>query len=147
MGVKMTVTVEDVRFFLKNLPEDFVSDETVEIQIDLSSWEISKEAGSGASAEDIDKCVLLRSAYYTTLAYLQEAERALGVVPPGLAALVAELKQRMENCLKILIKISAYPEDISVYPISVSLATLTDSMWDYRSANVLKTCTAHNNHN
>ena len=136
----MTVTVEDVRFFLKNLPEDFVSDETIELQIDLSSWEVDKEKSSQSSDEDLDKCVLLKSAYYTTLAYLQEAERALGVVPPGLAALVAELKQRTEQAV-------TYIQRGNVFSISLSIAGLSDSMWSYTQVSTIKTCTAHNSNN
>lgn len=121
----MTVIVEDIRLFLKNLPEDFVSDETIELQIDLSSWEVEKEKSSEASDEDIDKCVLLLAAYYTTLAYLQEAERALGVVPPGLAALVTELRQRRENAL-------TYIRRGNAISVPLSLVTVSASVWDYR---------------
>jgi len=118
------VTVEDLRFFLKNMPEDFVSDETIELQIDLAEWFVDKHKSAEASNEDIDKTILVRSAYFVTLAYMQEAERALGVIPPGLGALVRELEKLQEEALQIVAR-------GNIFSISLSLAGLSDSMWDY----------------
>lgn len=134
----MAVTVEDVRFFLKNLPEDFVSDETILLQIDMAIWVVDKEKSSHATDDDIDKAVLVYAGYYTTLAYLEEAERAMGVVPPGLAALVNELHKLLEKALE-------YIRRGDVYQIPLALANLTDSGWDYRGGSTIKTCTAHCN--
>ena len=131
----MVVTVEDLRFFLKNMPEDFVSDETIEMQIDLAEWFISHEKSSQADDESLDKATLIRAAYFTTLAYMQEAERALGIVPPSLAALVSELKNLQLAAIEII-------KRGNIYSIPLSLATLSGSAWDYAGGgSTIKTST------
>ena len=120
----MVVTVQEVRFFLKNLPEDFVSDETIEIQITQATWVVDKEKSAAASDEDLDKVILIRSAFYSTLAYMEEAERSLGMIPPGLAVLANALKTETDMAMK-------YIQRGEVYSIPLAVATLSDSAWDY----------------
>jgi len=121
----MVVTVEEVRTFLKNLPRSFVEDDTIDLQIKQAEWLAAKEKSSHASTEDIDKVVLARSAYFTTLAYMEEAERSLGVVPPGLQALVSELRTEMLQAMEYLKR----GDHVSI-PLTVS--TISSSIWDYR---------------
>ena len=119
----MVVTVEQVRFFLKNLPEDFVSDETVDIQIEQAAWMVDKEKSDAASDEDLDKVVLIQSAFYCTLAYMEEAERALGVIPPGLAVLANALQKQAEIAIE-------YIKRGAVYSIPLAVAGVSESIWD-----------------
>lgn len=120
----MGVTVEQVRFFLKNLPEDFVSDETIEIQIEQATWVVGKEKSIAAEQDDLDKVILVRSAFYTTLAYMEEAERSLGMIPPGLAVLANSLRTESEMAMQ-------YIKRGAVYSIPLAVATISESIWDY----------------
>ena len=119
----MVVTVEQVRFFLKNLPEDFVSDETIDIQIEQAAWMVDKEKSAAASDDDLDKVVLIQSAFYCTLAYMEEAERALGVIPPGLAVLANALQKQAEIAME-------YIKRGAVYSIPLAVAGVSESIWD-----------------
>ena len=123
----MVVTVEQVRFFLKNLPVDFISDETIDIQIVQATWVVDKEKSAAASQDDLDKVILVRSAFYTTLAYMEEAERSLGMIPPGLAVLANALKNEAEMAM-------GYIRRGVIYSIPLSVATLSESIWDYARA-------------
>jgi len=133
----MAVTVEDVRFFLKGLPEDFVGDEVIVKQIDIAEWIGSKEKSDTTSDEDLDNFALLQAAYMTVIAYMQEMDRGLGVIPPNLIALENELRGLKELAL-------GYIQRGEIYSIPLAVATTSDSLWDYRGALTIKTCTAHN---
>lgn len=110
-------------FFLKNLPIDFVSDETIDIQIEQAAWMVDKEKSDAASDEDLDKVVLIQSAFYCTLAYMEEAERALGVIPPGLAVLANALQKQAEIAIQ-------YIKRGAVYSIPLAVAGVSESIWD-----------------
>lgn len=133
----MGITVEDVRFFLKGLPEDFVGDEVIVKQIDIAEWIASKEKSDTTSDEDLDNFSLLQAAYMTVISYMQEMDRGLGVIPPNLIALENELRGLKELAL-------GYIQRGEIYSIPLAVATTSDSLWDYRGALTIKTCTAHN---
>ena len=104
-----------------------MSDETIEIQITQATWVVDKEKSVAASDEDLDKVVLVRSAFYATLAYMEEAERSLGMIPPGLAILANSLKNESEMAIE-------YIKRGTIYSIPLSVVTLSESIWDYRAA-------------
>ena len=121
----MAVTVEDVRFFLKGLPVDFVGDEVIIKQIDIAEWIANKEKSDTTSDEDLDNFSLLQAAYMTVIAYMQEMDRGLGVIPPNLIALENELRGLKELAL-------GYIQRGEIYSIPLAIATLSESAWDYR---------------
>ena len=123
----MVITVSDVRQFMKDLPSDFVSDNTITKQIEFATWAVSKTKSDAATTEDVDKTVLICSAYYSTLAYMEEAERALGIIPPGMAVLVNELRIQKNMALEIV-------KRGAVYSIPLSIARMSTSMWSYTRA-------------
>jgi len=130
----MGVTVEDVRVFLKGLPEDFVGNEVIEKQIDIATWVASSEKSESASDDDIDNFILLQAAYMTTISYMQEAERGLGVIPPNLIALETELRDLKNLGLE-------YIRRGTIFSIPLAVATVSESFWDYRSTTTLKVST------
>ncbi len=122
----MVVTVEDIRFFLKGLPVDFVGDETIVKQIDIATWIANKEKSSTASTEDLDNFILLQASYMTVISYMQEMDRGLGVIPPNLIALETQLRSLKELGL-------GYIRRGEIYSIPLAVSGLSDSMWDYRA--------------
>ena len=134
----LTVTVEEIRFFLKGLPEDFVGDETIVKQIDIATWIANKERSDSVASgsEDFDNFVLLQASYMTVISYMQEMERGIGVIPPNLIALENELRNLKELGLE-------YIRRGDRYSIPLAVATVSDSIWDYRAATTIKTCTAN----
>lgn len=129
----MVVTVEEVRFFLHGLPEDFVGDEVIVKQIDIATWIANKERSDSVSpgSEDFDNFVLLQAAYMTVISYMQEAERGLGVIPPNLIALENELRGLKELGLE-------YIRRGDIFSIPLAVATTSESLWDYRGATTIK---------
>ncbi len=124
-----TVTIRDVRYFLKNLPEDFVSDETITIQIDMAEWIVGKEKSAAATADDLYRAELICTAYRVTVAYMEEAERAIGVIPPSLAVLITQLQMDMELALSYIKRGN---------PVSISVFDISDSIWDYRGGGTIR---------
>ncbi len=113
----MAITVNQVRIWLKNLPSQFVSDETISAQIDIAEWAIDKEKSAAATATDIDNAVLIRAAYHATLAYSEESERALGVISPSLTSILVELKTQYEKAIEYIRRgAPVFPTDFALSP-------------------------------
>ena len=127
----MGITVEDIRFFLKGLPEDFVGDETIVKQIDIAEWIASREKSDDASDEDLDNFTLLQASYMTVISYMQESERGLGVIPPNLIALEIELRNLKDLGLE-------YIRRGDVYSIPLAVATLSSSLWDFTAGDTVE---------
>ncbi len=117
----MAITVNQVRIWLKNLPSQFVSDETILAQIDIAEWTTDKEKSAAATDADIDNAVLIRAAYFTTLAYSEESERALGVIAPSLISMLAELKTQYEKAIEYIRRGA---------PVFVTDFALSPSIWE-----------------
>jgi len=118
----MTVTVDDVRTLLKDLPSEYVSDDAVQKQIDVATFIVNKEKSSRASASDVDKAVLLNAAFLTLSAYASEIERSLGVVSPSLNTLIERYKTLADMALEYVKRAGDAP-----YPI----VDLGESLWEY----------------
>ena len=118
----MTVTVDDVRTLLKDLPSEYVSDDAVQKQIDVATFIVNKEKSSQASASDVDKAILLNAAFLTLSAYASEIERSLGVVSPSLNTLIERYKTLADMALEYVKRAGDVP-----YPI----ADLGESLWEY----------------
>ena len=118
----MTVTVDDVRTLLKDLPSEYVSDDAVQKQIDVATFIVNKEKSNQASASDVDKAVLLNAAFLTLSAYASEIERSLGVVSPSLNTLIERYKTLADMALEYVKRAGDAP-----YPV----ADLGDSLWEY----------------
>ncbi len=117
----MGITVDQVRIWLKNLPSQFVSDETILAQIEIAEWTIGKEKSAAATVIDIDNTVMIRAAYFTTLAYSEESERALGVIAPSLISMLAELKTQYEKAIEYVRRGA---------PVFVTDFALSPSIWE-----------------
>jgi len=121
------ITVQKVRDFLKGLPTEFVGDVTIQTHIDNAYWEIDKEKSNATTQEDIDNTALLHASYNVTLAYMSEAERSLGVIPPTLTEVATGLHTRLEKAM-VYIKRGS-PTKVGPYVVS-------DSLWRYRKETV-----------
>jgi len=117
----MTITVNQVRIWLKNLPDQFVSDETILAQIEIAEWTIGKEKSAAATITDVDNAVMIRTAYFTTLAYSEESERALGVISPSLTSILMELKTQYEKAIEYIRRGA---------PVFVTDFALSPSIWE-----------------
>jgi len=118
----LTVTVADVRTFLKDLPSEFVSDSTIQKQIDVATFIVDKEKSEAATTSDVDNAVLLQAAHLTLCAYAFEVERSLGVVSPSLNALIELLRRNSEDAMKYI------KRGKTVKPPAV---IVSDSLWEY----------------
>lgn len=122
-----SVTIDDVRKFMKNLPEEFVGPDSIEMQIDFAEWICDKEASAAATAKDRKMFVIVHAAYYTTLAYMEEAERALGVIPPNLESLARNLENMMVLALGYIRRGD---------PVTLKFYGVSESVWDYRNSDI-----------
>ena len=122
-----SVTIDDVRKFLNNLPEEFVGPDAIEIQLTFAEWIVEKERSSSASVTDIYMTVLVHAGCFVTLAYMEEAERALGVIPPNLEELARNLEIILEKALGY-IKRGA--------PVTLKYYTTSASVWDSASGGI-----------
>lgn len=120
----MTVTIDEVRSFLNNLPVEFVGPDAIQEQIDFAEWIVDNEKSSEASDEDIDMCVKIRAGFFVTLAYMEEAERALGVVPPNLESLARNLEKSMLAAMEYVKRGD---------PVTLKYYDKSESAWDYRA--------------
>jgi len=118
----LTVTVSDVRELLKDLPSEFVSDDSITKQIEIATFIVNKEKSSQASSSDVDNAVLLNAAFLTLTAYASEIERSLGVVSPSLNALIERYKTMADLALKYVKRGTDAP-----YPITA----VGESLWEY----------------
>jgi hypothetical protein len=98
----LTVSVLDVQLFLKELPEEFVPTTTIAKQLEIANWKVNADKSSAATATDVDNAVLIMAAYFSTLAYMAEAERSLGVIPASIEVIASELKDQMAEALKLV---------------------------------------------
>ena len=96
------VTVSDVRTFLKDLPEEIVSDATIQEQINVATHLVENEKSAYASDQAVEYAILLSAAHLTAIAYASELERSLGVIPPQLNTLVNALEEMKEKALEIV---------------------------------------------
>jgi len=131
----MTVTVSDVREFLKDLPSEFVSDAAVQKQIDLAQFIVDHEKSDNATAEEVDKAVLVLASYHTAVAYAAELERSLGVLPPQLESWLRILESMAEKVLQYVK--SGGAAQAGKISLSEMVCKLSDTIMDYvRSGNV-----------
>jgi hypothetical protein len=115
------VTTEDVRRFLKELPQEYVSDDTIELLIDTANFIVNKEKSEVVSAEDIEKAVLLQAAYLTLCAYASEVERSLGTLSPALNALIDQVRRSAELALQYVRR---------GLEVKAPYAAVSDSLWE-----------------
>lgn len=120
----MTVTVNDVRTFLKDLPAEFVSDDVIQKQIDVATLIVNKEKSSQASSSDVDYAILVNAAVLSLMAYASEIERSLGVASPSLTALITQLQKLADKTLEYIKRGKSVPEPYFDVPYS---------LWDYAS--------------
>ena len=118
----MPVTVNDIRTLLKDMPSEFVSDETIQKQIEIATFIVNKEKSNQASTTDINRAIELNAAFLTLSAYASEIERSLGVVSPSLNTLIQQYKIMADLALKYVRRSTDAP-----YPI----ADLGESLWEY----------------
>ena len=116
------VSVEDVRNFLKELPEQYVSDETINMQIRIAEFLVNKEKSKLASDDDVSQAVLLVASHLTLCAYAAEIERSLGVVSPALNALIDRMKDYADKALSYVRRGET---------VRVPVAVISDSLYDY----------------
>jgi len=115
------VTTEDVRRFLKDLPREYVSDDTIELLIDTATFIVNKEKSQATSASDVEKAILLQASYLTLCAYASEVERSLGAMSPALSALIEQVRRSAELALQYIKR---------GQEVRVPYATVSNSLWE-----------------
>jgi len=118
------VEVSDVRAFLKNISEDLLSDETIQVNLETANQIVEKEAGESVSFSTKERAKLLYASYLSFLSYATEVERTLGTAPPMLAAQVEALRNLAERFLE-------YVRRAKVTPQAKTALALTESLIDY----------------
>jgi len=117
------VEVNDVRRFLKNIPTDLLSDDTIQVNIDTANTIVDNEASKKAAFQLKERAKLLYASWLSFLSYATEVERTLGTTPPTVTVQLETLKTLAEQFL-VYVKRG----DVSAPPTVVF--DLTESLMD-----------------
>jgi hypothetical protein len=94
------VEVTDIRQRLSDLPDDYISDEQIEGDIEDATAYVNALADVPDSP--IEDAIRALAVYYTYMNYMSMAERSLGNIPSAADVKLAALRRRALGFLKLI---------------------------------------------
>ena len=98
----MTVTISTVRTKLNNLSEDLVPDEVIQQHIDMATEYINAIKNDDANSTYVENAILVLASLRTYMSYGLAIERATGTLPPAYEEQIAELKEELQQWVRLI---------------------------------------------
>lgn len=126
MTINLNSLVPRVRSTLSDVPDEFITDEQILIEIEKSHAYCDQVVNDDTTDLYLSKCIEVVATYYSYINYTTLSERQLGTLPPTSKIRLDALRTVAVGFLQL----------VSKYPLNEDLTIDLESMHDSKCANI-----------